>query len=64
MYLILSASYILLNRTEEAHQAAEEVLRIDPSFSLEYYATMFVAYKSQENADKFINALRKAGLWE
>jgi hypothetical protein len=41
--------------------AVEEVLRIDPTFSLEYFA-MTIPYKHQETAEKFIEALRKAGL--
>jgi tetratricopeptide (TPR) repeat protein len=62
-YLTLAASNIFLNRTEEAHKAAKEVLRIDPNFSLEYQA-MTMPYKRQETGDEFINALRKAGLPE
>ena len=38
LYLTLAASYISLNRTKEAHKAVEEVLRINPNFSLEYFA--------------------------
>jgi adenylate cyclase len=63
VYLTLAASYIFLNRTEEAYKAAEEVLRIDPNFSLEYHA-MTMPYKRQETGDNFIDALRKAGLPE
>jgi len=48
VYLTLAASYFYLNRTEEAHKAVEEVLRIYPNFS----------------GDNFIDALRKAGLPE
>jgi adenylate cyclase len=61
LYLTLTISYSLLNRTEEAQKAAEEVLRIDPNFSLEYYAKT-MPYKHQETGDKFVEALRKAGL--
>jgi len=61
--LVLAASYSFLNRTEEAHKAAEEILRIDPNFSLEYYAKT-IPYKRQETADKYVEALRKAGLPE
>ena len=61
LYLTLAASYTFLDRTDEAHMAAEEVLRIDPNFSLEYFA-MTMPYKHQETGDKFIEALRKAGL--
>jgi hypothetical protein len=63
VYLTLAASYIYLNRTEEAYKAAEEVLRIDPNFSLEYHANT-MPYKHKETGDKFVDALRKAGLPE
>jgi adenylate cyclase len=61
--LTLTITYSLLNRTEEAQKAAEEVLRIDPNFSLEYYA-MTIPYKHKETGDKFVKALRQAGLPE
>ncbi|GAG89135.1 unnamed protein product, partial [marine sediment metagenome] len=61
VYLTLAASYYLLGQTEEAHKAVEEVLRIDPNFSLEYQAKA-MPYKHQETGDKFINALHLAGL--
>jgi len=60
-YLTLAASYSFLNRTEDARKTVEEILRINPSFSLKYYAST-IPYKNQEKLDKFINALRKAGL--
>ena len=63
VYLTLAASYIYLNRTEEAHKAVEEVLRIYPNFSLKYQART-MPYKRQETGDNFIDALRKAGLPE
>jgi adenylate cyclase len=61
VYLTLTISYSLFNYTEEANKAAEEVLRIDPNFSLEYYAKT-IPYKHQETGDKYVEALRKAGL--
>ncbi|RLC05574.1 MAG: adenylate/guanylate cyclase domain-containing protein [Deltaproteobacteria bacterium] len=61
VYLTLAASYWFLNQTEKAHKAVEEVLRIDPNFSLEYHAKT-MPYKNQETGDKFADALRKAGL--
>jgi len=59
--LYLAASYSSLDRAEEARKAIEEVLRIQPDFSLEYWANT-LPYKNKEKLDKFINALRKAGL--
>ena len=62
-HLTLTISYSLFNYTEEANKEAEEVLRIDPNFSLEYYAKT-IPYKHQETGDKYVEALRKAGLPE
>jgi adenylate cyclase len=61
--LTLAASYISLNRIEEARKAAKEALRIHPTFSLEYFRNT-LPYKNQEIQDKLIEALRKAGLPE
>ena len=61
IYFTLTASYSALNRIEEAHNTVEEILRIHPNFSLEYY-TKTLPYKNQETLDKYIEALRKAGL--
>jgi len=63
VYLTLAASYCFLNQTEEAHKAVEEILRIDPNFSIEYHAKT-MPYKNQETVEKFADALRKAGLPE
>ena len=57
----LAASYNALGREEDARAAAIEVLRIDPKFSLERFAEGLL-YKDQKDADRYINALRKAGL--
>jgi len=60
-YLTLAASYSSLNRTEDARKAVEEIIRIHPGFSLEYYANT-LPFKNQEELDKYINTLRKTGL--
>jgi len=60
-YAFLAASYISLGREPEAVAAAEEILRIDPKFSLESYAKT-LPYKNKADKDKFIEALKKAGL--
>jgi adenylate cyclase len=62
-YLILASSYTFLNRAEEARKAVEEILRINPGFSIKYYANT-LPFKKQEELDKLINALRQAGLSE
>jgi len=60
-HLGLAATYSLMGREKEAHVEATEVLRIDPKFSLEYYAKSLL-FKNQADLDRHIGALRKAGL--
>jgi hypothetical protein len=52
----------MMGREKEARAEAEEVLRINPKFSLDNYAKTVANYKDQSENDKIINALRKAGL--
>ena len=47
-HLTLAASYISLNRTKKTYEAVKEVLRINPNFSLEYYANT-LPFKKPEN---------------
>ena len=56
----LAATYVLVDRHEEARAEAAEVMRIDPQFSLERYAKM-VPFR-QALVDQQVEALRKAGL--
>jgi adenylate cyclase len=57
----LAATYTLDGREREARAEAEEVLRIDPKFSLERYTKM-LPFKDQAESDRLVAALRKAGL--
>ena len=57
----LAATYSMMGREKEARADAEEVLRINPKFSLDNYAKI-LPYKDQSQTDKIVNALRKAGL--
>jgi adenylate cyclase len=57
----LVITYSSMGREKEARAEAEEVLRIDPKFSLDYFAKT-VPLKDQSQIDKGVNALRKAGL--
>ena len=57
----LAATYSMMGLEKEAHAEASEVIRINPKFSLENYAKT-LAYKDQSETDKYVNALRKAGL--
>ncbi len=51
----------MMGREKEARAEAAEVLRINPKFSLDYFAKT-LPYKDQSVTDKVVNALRKAGL--
>ncbi len=57
----LTGTYSLMGREEEARAEAAEVLRINPKFSVDFFA-MTLLFKDQLHRDKIINALRKAGL--
>jgi adenylate cyclase len=60
-HAFLAASYISLNRQAEAATAAEEVLRINPKFTLESYAKT-LPYRNNADIERYVAALRKAGL--
>jgi adenylate cyclase len=62
-HMWLAAAYGLAGRQEEAHIAAEEVLRLNPKFSVVFWAKT-LPYKNQADREHFIGALRKAGLPE
>jgi adenylate cyclase len=59
--LALVSAYILAGREKEAQAAAEEVLKINPTFSLEQYARIF-PYRDTSQIQRTVDALRKAGL--
>jgi adenylate cyclase len=60
-HAFLAASYSSLGSEAEATAAAKEVLRINPKFSLGSYAKT-LPYKNKADIDRYIGALRKAGL--
>jgi adenylate cyclase len=60
-HLGLAATYLFMGREKEARAEAAEVLRIDPKFSVEIYASTS-PFKSQRATDNFIEPLRKLGL--
>ena len=61
-HLGLAASYSMMGREKEARAEAEEVLKINPKFSLDYFIRTVHMYKDQSETDKFVDALHKAGL--
>ena len=61
--ITLALAYSSLGLDEAARREAVEVLRIDPNFTLAY-ASKTWPYKSTDDRDLVLNALRKAGLPE
>ena len=59
--LELAAVYSLSGRDEEARAEGTEVLRMNPRFSLEELGKR-LTHKNQEDKERYIGALRKAGL--
>ena len=57
----LTATYSMMGRVDEARAQATEVLRLNPKFSMERYAKT-IHYKNPGDAERDIDALRKAGL--
>ncbi len=59
--MMMTVVYSLSGRDEEARAEAAEVLRIQPKFTLEKLEKK-LTYKREEDREKFLDALRKAGL--
>jgi len=60
-HVFLTATYSMMGREKEARAEAAEVLRIDPKFSVDYFAKILIR-KDQKVTTNLIDALRKAGL--
>jgi len=60
-HVALTIAYALDGKEMEAHAEAEEVLRMDPKFSVEPFAKA-MPYKDEELRKLMADALRKAGL--
>jgi adenylate cyclase len=58
---LLAASYGHLGRFDEARAAWQEVLRVNPDYSLEYRRKV-LPYKNPEDFELVVDGLRKAGL--
>jgi adenylate cyclase len=59
--MMMTVVYSLSGRDEQARAEAAEVLRIQPKFTLKNLEKK-LTYKRKEDSEKFLNALRKAGL--
>jgi adenylate cyclase len=60
-HVLLATTYSMMGREKEARAEAAEVLRINPKFSLDYFAKA-LPFKDQKVINSLINAMRKAGL--
>ena len=60
-HVVLTATYSMMGREKEARAEAAEVLRINPKFSLDYFAKA-LPFKDQSVTDNHVDAFRKAGL--
>ncbi len=60
-HVFLATTYSMMGREKEARAEAAEVLRINPKFSLDYFAKT-LPYKDQKVTNTIIDGLRKAGL--
>jgi adenylate cyclase len=60
-HVVLTIAYALDGRDMEAHAEAEEVLRMDPKFSVERYAKT-LTFMNPASRDLSVEALCKAGL--
>jgi TolB-like protein/Flp pilus assembly protein TadD len=60
-YIVLASTYSMAGREKEAYAAADEVLKINPKFSLERLEKIH-PYKELVAKERYFDALRKAGL--
>ena len=60
-HAFLAACYSSIDRQAEATAAAEQVLQLNPKFTLESYAKT-LPYKNNADIERYVAALRKAGL--
>jgi tetratricopeptide (TPR) repeat protein len=59
--IMMTVVYSLSGRDEKARVEAAEVIRIQPKFTVKKWEKR-LTYKRKEDSEKFLNALRKAGL--
>jgi len=61
-HCVLAASYAQLGRIDEALSEASEVIRIEPTYTINPTQKRVSVFKYQDHADHFFSGLRKAGL--
>jgi adenylate cyclase len=63
-HLCLAATYAQLGRLQEARAESAEVLRVQPTYSIDNTQRKWSIFKFPKDADHFYDGLRKAGLPE
>ena len=61
-HMSLAEAYIGLGQDQKARAHAEEMLKINPNYSLADERKRMYYYRDPTHADRHIDALRKAGL--
>jgi len=61
-HCVLAAAYAQLGRIDEASAEARDVLRIEPTYTINGTQKVVSVFKHQEHADHYFRGLRKAGL--
>ena len=61
-HMSLAEAYIGLGQEDKARAHAEEMLKINPNYSLAHQRKTMYYYRDPDHADRHIDALRKAGL--
>jgi adenylate cyclase len=61
-HAFLAATYAQLGRLEDAHAEANEVLRLNPSYSISGTQQRVSVLKRPEDMEHLVDGLRKAGL--
>jgi adenylate cyclase len=61
-HVFLAATLAQLGLIREAREEAAAVLRIEPKFSIDRQPRYFAPYRRKEDAEHFIDGLRRAGL--
>jgi hypothetical protein len=60
----MAATYVRLGQLDDAREAAAEVLRVEPTYSISGVQKQLSVFKQPEHAEHLFEALRKAGLPE
>jgi adenylate cyclase len=62
-HIRMAGTYSFLGDADEARKAASEVLKVDPNFNLKGFVSK-LPYKNKADNERYVDALRKAGLPE